>query len=160
MPESTEEKKSDWKQYEETKVGSVIKTQYDQKIYLLDINTQRIDFKDVITLVTKELDTSFINDLTLKYQYQTQFENVLEWTQMGLVPLAKLRLAKLFGELKIEKSIGGMERILQGSELSGSVIATLPASKGLFSPISIGRKSQEKKSVVEHITGQISGETQ
>ena len=131
-----EERRSDWKKYEESKIGQIVKNEYEQKTYLIRVETDAINFDNLITLVTKELDTSFINDLQLKYLYQVQFENILEWTSMGLIELAKIRLSKLWGELKIEKSVGGMEDILQHTTgLTGSVVAGLPTHKGLFSQI-------------------------
>lgn len=131
----------EWDNYEQSKTASVMKTEYDQKVYILDID-RRINFNDLISLVTKELDTSFINDQNLKVFYQVNFENVLEWANMGLKDLAKIRLSKLFAELKLEKSVGGFERILQGSTLTGSVIAPLPSKKGLF-PVEIVSKKEK-----------------
>lgn len=137
----------EWESYEKSKTSGVMKTEYDQKVYILDID-RRINFDDLISLVTKELDTSFINDQNLKVFYQINFENVLEWANMGLKDLAKIRLSKLFAELKLEKSVGGFERILQGSSLTGSVIAPLPSKKGLF-PIEI--TSRKEKNLMEKI---------
>jgi hypothetical protein len=130
----------EWDSYEGAKTTGVMKSEYDQKVYILDVD-RRIDFTNIITLVTKELDTSFINDQDLKVFYQINFENVLEWANMGLLDLAKIRLSKLFAELKIEKSVGGFERILQGSTLSGSVVAPLPSKRGLF-PIEFLKKQE------------------
>jgi hypothetical protein len=121
----------EWGNYENSQTRGVMKSEFDQKVYLIDVD-KRIDFNDMITLVTKELDTSFINDTRLKVLYQINFENILEWTNMGLIDLAKIRLSKLFSELKLEKSVGGFERILQGSVLSGTVQAPLPQKRGLF----------------------------
>ena len=125
-----------------------MKSEFDQKVHLLDID-KHIDFTNIISLVTKELDTSFINDDEFKVFYQIQFENVLEWANMGLVDLAKIRLSKLFAELKLEKSMGGFERILQGSTLSGSVVAPLPAKRSLFT-VDYFRK-QEPRSMMERM---------
>lgn len=144
-----EEKKEGWENYEKTKVTSVLKSEYDQKAYILDVD-KNIDFQNLLSLVTKELDTSFINDEKLKVLYQINFENVLEWTNMGLIDLAKIRLSKLFGELKLEKSLGGFERILQGSSLSGTVSAPLPQKSNLF-PVKILQKS-EPKTLAERLT--------
>jgi hypothetical protein len=128
-----------------------MKNEFDQKVYLIDID-KRIDFNDIITLVTKELDTSFINDQRLKVLYQVNFEDILEWANMGLLDLARIRLAKLFAELKLEKSIGGFERILQGSTLTGQVQAPLPQKRGLF-PIEFLRRPQEgPQTITERVT--------
>jgi hypothetical protein len=138
----------EWKSYEGDKSSRVIKSEYDQKVYILDVD-KNIDFNNLITLVTKELDTSFINDEKLKVLYQINFENVLEWSNMGLTDLAKIRLSKLFGELKLEKSMGGFERILQGSSLSGMVAAPLPQKRNLW-PIKVLQRN-EPRSVKERL---------
>jgi len=145
---------AEWSGYESTQTKGVMKSEFDQKIYLIDID-KRMNFKDIITLVTKELDTSFINDQDLKVFYQISFENILEWANMGLEDLAKIRLSKLFAELKLEKSVGGFERILQGSTLTGQVAAPLPQKRGLF-PIEFLRRNDGPKTLVERIQ---SGET-
>jgi len=140
----------EWDSYEGTRTSSVMKSEFDQKIYILDVD-RRIDFTNLISMVTKELDTSFINDNDLKVFYQISFENILEWANMGLTDLAKIRLSKLFAELKLEKSMGGFERILQGSTLSGTVVAPLPSKKGLF-PVEFLRKQEGPKTIAERIT--------
>ncbi len=148
MPNEPEQKQ-EWESYEnETRTTRVIKSEYDQKAYILDVD-KNINFKNLISLVTKELDTSFINDEKLKVFYQITFENVLEWANMGLEELARIRLAKLFAELKLEKSLGGFERILQGASLSGAVSAPLPQKRNLF-PVQILKKS-EPKTVAERL---------
>lgn len=133
----------EWSSYEQTNKSSLVKNEFEQKVYILDVPINRMNFESIMSLVTKELDTSFINDVNLKSLYQIQFENILEWARMGLVDLAELRLAKMFGELKLEKSIGGFERILQGATLTGSVAAALPAHGKLF-PLNIFAKKEEK----------------
>lgn len=158
--EQQTQQKSDWEDYEKARIGSLIKTQFDQKVYLLEVAQERIKFENLLSLVTKELSLSFINDIELKFLYQTQFENILEWSQMGLIPLAKIRLSKLFGELNLEKSVGGMERILQGSDLTGQVLATLPSSRGLFSPVRVDSQAQptgEKKTLLQRAREGLSG---
>lgn len=146
-----EEKKDEWEKYETHKTSGVIKSEYDQKIYILDVD-KNISTKNLLSMVTKELDTSFINDEKLKTFYQINFENILEWANMGLDELAIIRLSKLFGELKLEKSLGGFERILQGSTLSGSVIAPLPQKRNLF-PVQITKpKTNEPKSLAERLS--------
>lgn len=145
------EEKDEWEKYETHKTSGVIKSEYDQKIYILDVD-KNISTKNLLSMVTKELDTSFINDEKLKTFYQINFENILEWANMGLDELAIIRLSKLFGELKLEKSLGGFERILQGSSLSGSVIAPLPQKRNLF-PVQITKpKTNEPKSLAERLS--------
>lgn len=153
MPEKQQIKQSqkdEWEKYESHKTTGIIKSEYDQKIYILDVDKQ-INTKNLLSMVTKELDTSFINDEKLKTFYQINFENILEWANMGLDELAIIRLSKLFGELKLEKSLGGFERILQGSTLSGSVIAPLPQRKNLF-PVQISQPKKEQKSLAERLS--------
>lgn len=146
-----EQEKDEWERYETHKTSGVIKTEYDQKVYILDVD-KNISTKNLLSMVTKELDTSFINDEKLKTFYQVNFENILEWANMGLDELAVIRLSKLFGELKLEKSLGGFERILQGSTLSGSVIAPLPQKRNLF-PVQITKpKSNEPKTLAERLS--------
>jgi len=139
----------EWENYEGSRTQGVMKSEFDQKVYLVDVD-KRLDFSNLISLVTKELDTSFINDIDLKVFYQINFENVLEWAAMGLIDLAKIRLAKLFSELKLEKSIGGFERILQGATLTGSVVAPLPSKKSLW-PVEFMKKQEGQKSIAERI---------
>jgi hypothetical protein len=144
------DQRKEWDSYEGSKTQGVMKSEFDQKVYLIDVD-KRIDFKNLITLVTKELDTSFINDQNLKIFYQINFENILEWANMGLEDLAKIRLSKLFAELKLEKSVGGFERILQGATLTGQVSAPLPAKKGLF-PIEFLRRHEGPRTVTERVS--------
>lgn len=149
-PQQKEERK-EWDKYEAVKTSGVIKSEFDQKVYILDVD-KTISTKNLLTMVTKELDTSFINDEKLKSLYQINFENILEWANMGLDELAIIRLSKLFGELKLEKSLGGFERILQGSTLSGSVIAPLPQKRNLF-PVQITKpQKQEPKTLAERLS--------
>jgi len=138
----------EWGYYEGARTTGIMKSEFDQKVHLLDID-KNLDFYNIITLVTKELDTSFINDSELKVFYQINFENVLEWANMGLIDLAKIRLSKLFAELKLEKSMGGFERILQGSTLTGSVVAPLPAKRSLFSVDYF--RNQEPRSMADRL---------
>ena len=145
-----DDKKKEWVSYEGASTSSVMKSEFDQKVYILDVD-RRIDFNNIVSLVTKELDTSFINDQDLKVFYQIQFENILEWANMGLVDLAKIRLSKLFAELKLEKSVGGFERILQGASLSGSVVAPFPSKRGLFPVEFLRRQEQGPKTIVERL---------
>lgn len=142
-PNPVKEKAGGWGAYEESRnITGMVKSEFDQKVYILDVPYERMDYTKLMTLVTKELDTSFINDLEQRTFYQIKFENVLEWANMGLPQLSNLRLAKLFAELKIEKSVGGFERILQGATLSGNIGVNLPARKSLF-PISFLKKDDE-----------------
>jgi hypothetical protein len=151
-----QQQRKDWDSYEGSRTQSIMKSEFDQKVYLVDID-KRIDFKNIITLVTKELDTSFINDQDLKVFYQILFENVLEWANMGLEDLAKIRLSKLFAELKLEKSVGGFERILQGATLSGSVVAPLPSKRGLFPVEFLRRQEQGPRTIAERMGEQGGG---
>lgn len=141
-PQATE-----WDNYGQAKTTQIMKSEFDLKTYLLDIPTT-INFDNLISLVTKELDTSFINDQEMKIFYQILFENILEWANMGLEDMARLRLANLFSELKLEKSVGGFERILQGSTLTGSVTAPLPRQPRLFSIETILRKKDERPPIL------------
>jgi hypothetical protein len=130
MPKNSKE----WNQYDKPSPVPTIKSDYDLKAHILT-TSNNVQFNKILTIVTKELDTSLIpnNDKDLKNIYQVQFENVLEWAAMGLVWLAQLRLAKLWGELKIEKSVGGFERLLQAASLSGSVVTEItPSRKSSF----------------------------
>jgi len=149
QPPTPISQQKEWENYEGARTQCVMKSEYDQKVYLVDVD-KRLDFTNLISLVTKELDTSFINDQDLKVFYQINFENVLEWASMGLIDLAKIRLAKLFSELKLEKSVGGFERILQGSTLTGSVVAPLPSKKSLW-PVEFMKKQEGPKSIAERI---------
>lgn len=141
--------RGEWGRYEGTRTTGVMKSEFDQKIHLIEV-AKDLDFGNLITLVTKELDTSFINDEDLKVFYQINFENVLEWANMGLEDLAKIRLSKLFAELKLEKSMGGFERILQGASLHGQVVAPLPAKKSLFT-VDFFRKQEGPQSIAERM---------
>jgi hypothetical protein len=139
---------NEWKEYESTRVVGNIKTQYDQKVFLITVDP-RIDFRNALTIVTKELDTSFITNDFDKRTYQILFENILEWANMGLYPLARIRLSKLFGELKLEKSVGGFERVLQGSEITGGIEVQIPQPK--FPRIQFKRtepKEKEKEGIL------------
>ena len=149
-------KAKEWSSYEDTQTTGIMKSEFDQKVYLIDVD-KRIDFNNIISLVTKELDTSFINEQDMKVFYQILFENVLEWANMGLVDLAKIRLSKLFAELKLEKSMGGFERILQGASLSGSVVAPLPAKKSLFPVEFLRRQEQGPRTIAERLSDQTGG---
>jgi hypothetical protein len=142
----------EWNSYEDVQTKGIMKSEFDQKTYLIDID-KRMDFNNIITLVTKELDTSFINDPELKLFYQINFENILEWASMGLVELAKMRLSKLFAELKLEKSMGGFERLLQGATLTGNVGANMPSKAGLF-PVEFMKKQEGgPRTIVERLEG-------
>jgi len=141
----------EWNEYEDVQTKGVMKSEFDQKVYLIDVD-KRIDFTNLITMVTKELDTSFINDNEMKVFYQINFENILEWANMGLIDMAKMRMSKLFAELKLEKSMGGFERILQGATLTGNVMAPLPQKRGLFALEFL--KKQEPTTIAEKIAGQ------
>ena len=145
--------KKEWEKYEGQQTQGIMKSEFDQKIYILDVD-RRIDFTNLLTMVTKELDTSFINDQDLKVFYQVNFENILEWANMGLVDLARIRLSKLFGELKLEKSVGGFERILQGSTLSGSVVAPLPSKRQLFPIDFLRRQDTGPKTIAQRLQEQ------
>ncbi len=151
-----DEHRKEWESYEGSRTASIMKSEFDQKVYLIDID-KRLDFNNIISLVTKELDTSFINEQELKVFYQIQFENILEWANMGLVDLAKIRLSKLFAELKLEKSVGGFERILQGASLSGSVVAPLPSKRGLFPVEFLRRQEQGPRTIAERLSEQSGG---
>ena len=151
-----DEHRKEWENYEGSRTSSIMKSEFDQKVYLIDID-KRLDFNNIISLVTKELDTSFINEQELKVFYQIQFENILEWANMGLVDLAKIRLSKLFAELKLEKSVGGFERILQGASLSGSVVAPLPSKRGLFPVEFLRRQEQGPRTIAERLSEQSGG---
>jgi hypothetical protein len=153
QPAPAHTERHEWENYEGQKTSGIMKSEFDQKVYLIDID-RRIDFTNLLTLVTKELDTSFINDHDLKVFYQVNFENILEWANMGLIDLARIRLSKLFGELKLEKSVGGFERILQGSTLSGSVVAPLPAKRSLFPVEFLRRQDSGPKTIAERLQEQ------
>ena len=140
---------SDWSKYDSSRTGNIIKTEFEHKGHILEIYPAKFNFEQSLSLVSKELDTSFINDIYLKYLYQIQFENILEWAKMGLLELAEIRLATLFSELKLEKSVGGMERILQGSTLTGNVMANLPTHTKLF-PINF-RRDDKKEGMVQQL---------
>lgn len=142
MPETEWEK-------EDKSTKPILKSEYDLKTFLIEVSSNKINFQDLLSLVTKELDTSFINEQETKLFYQFLFENILEWTDMGLTDLAKLRLSKLFAELKLEKSVGGFERILQGSNLTGSVIAVLPKSSRLFLEKLLPKKEEKPELSLE-----------
>ena len=137
----------EWSQYDKPSAVPTIKSDYDLKAHILTTSSN-VQFNRVISLVTKELDTSLINDKDLKTLYQVQFENVLEWAAMGLIWLAQLRLAKLWGELKLEKSVGGFERLLQAATLTGSVQTELTPTKK--TPFRFFKKpEQQPQSILE-----------
>lgn len=143
--EYSNRQKSEWSHVDNSRNSIMMHNEFDLKTYLLDVPYRNIDFDNILSIVTKELDTSFINQQDFKIFYQILFENILEWANMGLKEMAKLRLAALLSELKIEKSVGGFERILQGSTLTGSVTAPLPRQPQLFSLESIVRKKEERR---------------
>jgi len=145
IPIEQQRPRTEWGQYEQVRTTGVMKSEYDLKTYLLDV-PKDINFENVLSMVTKELDTSFINDINFKTFYQILFENVLEWASMGLKDLAATRLAKLFAELKLEKSVGGFERILQGSTLTGTISGPLPRQSKLF-PITVLRKKEPPRTL-------------
>jgi hypothetical protein len=69
---------------------------------------------------------------------------------MGLIDLAKIRLANLFSQLKLEKSVGGFERILQGATLTGTVVAPLPSKKSLW-PVEFMKKQEGPRTIAQRI---------
>lgn len=106
---------------------SYVKDEYSLKKFILKPEKPKMavqnDLVGLFEMVTKDLALANLSDDYEKYLYQQQLRNAQNWFVAGLTDLAIIRLANLIGELHLERSKEGLERILQSAgPLSGAVL--------------------------------------
>lgn len=122
MAKSSSEK-SDWEKYSElSDDDDILTTDYEHKQFLLKQRIKK-DIKNPEDMLTKELQTSFI-DRNIAFIYSIKMTAAEGWRNVGYPQIAKRRMVHLLIRLGLLRSVDGFERILQTAATSAQLDVT------------------------------------